>query len=121
VTLASRASASSLAILRRPTISLLTSTSRMPPATIASASLTFWQHTPTAPNATCRRAIAGHLWVLACGRSLAGVALTRAVMRSRFRSNASSSMIRAGVSTSSSAMPISAGIACSMAASSFAA
>ena len=32
-----------------PTTSLLTSTSRTPPRTSASASPTFWQHWPTAP------------------------------------------------------------------------
>ena len=26
---------------------------------------TFWQQTPTAPSATCRKAISGHLWLLA--------------------------------------------------------
>ena len=35
--------------------------------------MTFWQHTPTAPRATCRRAISAHLWVLAWGRSLTPV------------------------------------------------
>jgi hypothetical protein len=30
----------------------------MPPSTMISASETFWQHTPTAPAATCMLAIA---------------------------------------------------------------
>ena len=46
------------------------STSGTPPSIIASASLTFWQHTPTAPRAICNSAILGHLWLLACGRTL---------------------------------------------------
>ena len=39
----------------------------MPPATITSASDTFWQHTPTAPNAICLAAMIGDLCVLECG------------------------------------------------------
>ena len=46
-----RASAARRASLRDPTTSFAISTSPTPPATIASASLTFWQHTPTAPCA----------------------------------------------------------------------
>ena len=41
----------------------------MPPRTSASASPTFCTHWPTAPCAICLSAIAGDLWVLACGRS----------------------------------------------------
>ena len=39
-----------------------------PPSTIAAASLTFWQQTPTAPAAIWRSAISGHLCDFACGR-----------------------------------------------------
>jgi len=66
---ARRDSAARRSILRAPTISLLTSTSPMPPSTMASASDTFWQHTPTAPIAIWRFATSGHLFVLACGRT----------------------------------------------------
>jgi hypothetical protein len=45
----------------RSTTSLVTSTSRTPPWTIASASLIFCTHTPAAPSATCFNAMTGHL------------------------------------------------------------
>ena len=40
-----------------------------PPSTSASASLTFWQQTPTAPRAIWREGDLGALWLFACGRS----------------------------------------------------
>ena len=52
-----RASAREARQLRAPTISLVTSTSRMPAATKAAASSTFWQQMPTAPRSTCSCAI----------------------------------------------------------------
>ena len=60
------------------TISLVTSTSRMPASTNAAASSTFWQQMPTAPSATCRFAISGTLVRLGVrpqchGRSAHGV------------------------------------------------
>src|SRR6266404_2635352 len=106
---ASRASAASRAHLCAPAISLLTSTSATPPCTIASASLTFWQHTPTAPSAIWRRPITGDLWVLACGRRRTPICFARSANRARLRSKASRSSSRAGVSTSARGMPISAG------------
>ncbi len=63
------ASAASRSSLAPPQISLVTSTSPTPPSTMISASLTFWQQTPTAPRAICRQAMTGLLCVLACGRS----------------------------------------------------
>ena len=92
-----------------PTTSFAISTSGTPPSTIASASLTFWQHTPTAPRFIWRNAISGHLWLFACGRIAIFLPASEASMRSRLRSNASRSRISAGVSTSASGMPISAG------------
>src|SRR5438552_4101283 len=103
------ASAASRATLGAPTTSLLTSTSLMPPSTSASASATFWQHTPTAPCASCRLAISGHLCVLACGRTRTLRAFTESASVRRLRSKASSSTTSAGVSTSSSACPMAAG------------
>jgi hypothetical protein len=50
-----------------PTIWLLTSTSRTPPRTSASASPTFWQHWPTAPAAICSNATSGALVRLGVG------------------------------------------------------
>ena len=108
-TFASRASAARRSSFRRPTTWLLTSTSVTPACTSACASLTFWQHTPTAPWAICRRAITAHLWVLACGRSRTPAAEVPCAIVSRLRSKASRSTSNAGVSTSASRMPISAG------------
>ena len=48
---------------------------RTPAAAITSASPTLATQTPTAPAAIWRRAISGHLWVLACGRSFLPAAL----------------------------------------------
>src|SRR5579872_1222987 len=106
---ASRASSASRSTLRRPATSLETRTFCTPPRTIASASETFWQQTPTAPRAICILAISGDLWVLACGRSFALVFATVSAMRARLRSSASRSTSSAGVSISSKGMPASAG------------
>src|SRR5574341_421252 len=76
---------------------------------MASASLTFWQQTPTAPPATWRRAITGHLWLLLWGRSRTGLPATAWARRARLRSKASRSSNRAGVSTASRGIPTSAG------------
>src|SRR3990172_6623309 len=107
-TCACLASSESRLSLAAPTTSLATSTSATPPATSASASLTFWQHTPTAPSAICRSAISGHLWLLACGRKRMFLPESDSGRRFRLRSNASSSRIRHGVSTSASGMPMAA-------------
>ena len=112
--LAWRASAASRSSLAAPATSLETSTSAMPPATITSASDTFWQHTPTAPNAICLAATIGDLCVLACGRRRTPALRTKFAMRSRLRSKASRSMRSAGVSTWASGMPAVAGGICGM-------
>src|SRR5262245_13087852 len=108
-TVARRASAASRSSLASPATSLVTSTSPMPPSTITSASDTFWQHTPTAPSATCLAAMSGDLWVLAFARSRTPAAAAKSARRLRLRSKASRSMTRAGVSTCASAMPGAAG------------
>ncbi len=100
-----RASRCQLAPRRSPR--LLTSTSRTPPATNTSASATFWQHTPTAPAATCRRAISTHLWALPCARSARPAAATAPCTARQVgleRLPASSS--RAGVSTRAMTSPM---------------
>ncbi len=66
---ARRESAARRSILRAPTTSLLMRMSSTPPSTSASASDTFWQQTPTAPACICRRAMSGHLCVLAWVRT----------------------------------------------------
>ena len=68
-TVACLASAARRASFVAPTISLVTSTSRTPAATKASASPTFWQQMPTAPRSICASAMSGHLCDFACGRS----------------------------------------------------
>src|SRR5437879_4286203 len=85
-----------------------------PPSTMASASPTFWQHTPTAPRAICRRPITAHLCVFACGLRRTPLPATALAILSRLRWKASSSISRAGVSTSLRGAPISAGGGCIM-------
>ena len=85
---------------RAPATSLETSTSPMPPATITSASDTFWQHTPTAPSAICLRGDDR----ATCASWHAAAAARRPCARSRpcaarLRSKASRSIRSAGVST----------------------
>src|SRR2546421_9752515 len=92
-----------------PTTSLETSTSSMPPSTIASASETFWQQTPIAPAATWRFAISGHLWVLAWARTRTSWPRREFPRVLRFFSKLSRSTSSAGVSTSSSRWPTEAG------------
>ena len=53
------------------------------PATMASASLTFWQQDPTAPRAIWWSATTGHLWVFAWPRRRTGVPASEAAIRSR--------------------------------------
>ena len=100
ITRACRASAARRSSLRAPTTSFDTYTSGTPPSTIASASDTFWQHSPTAPSAICLSPITGDLCVLACGRRRTPAFDTASAMRFRLRSNASRSMTSAGVSIS---------------------
>src|SRR5260221_9999341 len=100
-----RASATRWLSLASPMTSLVTRMSLMPAATNGAASLTFWQHTPTAPNATWRRAISGHLCALAWARWRTVVPRSAAAMRSRLRSNASRSRTSAGVSIALTASP----------------
>src|SRR5262249_15133849 len=89
--------------------SLLTSTSAMPPSTIASASDTFWQQTPIAPAAIWRLPISGHLCVFAWARTRTPLPATAFCRTCRLRSNASRSRTSAGVSTSSRRWPTRAG------------
>ncbi len=103
------AKAASRASLAAPATSLVTSTSPTPPSTRASASDTFWQHTPTAPNAIWRLAISGDLCVLACGRTRMPALRAKSAMRLRLPSNASRSISSAGVSTCARLMPTLAG------------
>ena len=104
------ASCASRSIFSGSTTSLETSTSPMPPATIASASETFWQHTPTAPPSSIwMRAMSADLWVLAWARWRTPILPAKSRMRLTLRSKASRSMISAGVWTSSRRMPIVAG------------
>ena len=104
------ASAARFASLRAPTTSLVTSTSPIPPARKGSASEVFCTQMPTAPAATCRRAISTHLWLLACGRTRTLRPATACIRRAMLASNRSRSTISAGVSTSASASPGRAGI-----------
>mmetsp|Transcript_35176 Transcript_35176/g.89044 ORF Transcript_35176/g.89044 Transcript_35176/m.89044 type:complete len:296 (+) Transcript_35176:641-1528(+) len=107
------ASATRRATLRGAMTSFDTRMSVIPPAAIASASLTFWQQIPCArsPNSLiCMCAIWGVLCALACGLSLMfGKGATVASSFSQLRSAASRSSSRAGVSTSSMLCPAWAG------------
>ena len=69
----------------------------------------FGSTTPIAPAAICRRAAAGHLWVLAWGRKAISLSARESVMVLMFCSNRSRSRSRAGVSTSEMCWPIWAG------------
>jgi hypothetical protein len=69
-----------------------------PLSTIAEASPTAWQHTPTAPSLSWCRAISEHLWLLACGLSLTALFSAKCAMRARLRSKGSASMMAMGVS-----------------------
>ena len=106
---ARRASAASRASLGLPTMWLVMRISLTPAAANASASLTFWQHTPTAPKAICRSATAGVLCILACGRNRICRLRAKSAIRTRLRSSTSRSAISAGVSTSSTRVPMAAG------------
>src|SRR5581483_10622475 len=75
----------------------VSSTPRTPAAAMASASGTVATQTPRAPAATCRRAISGHLCVLACGRKPQPVFLHCSAMTRRLPSKASRSSSSAGV------------------------
>ena len=99
------ASSSRWRILDSPITSLVTSTSRMPAATNTAASLTFWQQMPTAPSATWRRAISGHLWLLAWGRRRTLPPASASAMRCRLRSKAGRSSTSAGVSMALTGSP----------------
>ena len=77
----------------------------MPAATIASASGTVATATPRAPSATCRRAISGHLCVLACGRAAQPRVWQCSEIVRRLASKASRSSSRAGVGISSLVRP----------------
>ena len=77
---------------------------RTPAAAITSASPTFATHTPTAPAAIWRRAISGHLWVLAWGRIFLPAAFTWAAIFWRLRSKRSRSRSSAGVGSSAVVM-----------------
>src|SRR5687768_6001103 len=110
---ARRESAARRSILRAPTTSLLMRMSSTPPSTSASASDTFWQQTPTAPACICRRAMSGHLCVLAWVRTRTRPATAR-FKAARLRSKASRSRISAGVSTSARRWPTSAGFCCTI-------
>src|SRR5690606_20919959 len=68
------------------------------PATAsASASPSLAQQMPAAPASSCRRAIAAHLWLFACGRTAIPAAAARAAILSMFASSRSTSTSRAGV------------------------
>ncbi len=79
----------------------------MPWAENTSASLSFAAQIPIDPLASCSFAIAGHLWVLACGRLATFNARSRVCIVAMFRSNASRSTQRAGVSSSHFDTPVS--------------
>ena len=106
---ARRASAASRRCLAASTTWFDSSTSLTPPSTSATASFTFWLHTPTAPWAICSRARLGHLWLLACGRGTARVPAVISCSLAMLRSAASRSNSSAGVSTSATASPMRAG------------
>ena len=62
-------SARKRSIFSRPITGYATKMSSIPPAAMTSASLSFAQHTPFAPNSICIFARRTILWVLVCGRS----------------------------------------------------
>src|SRR5450759_5277139 len=84
--------------------------SAMPASTNRLASLTFWQHIPTAPSAIWRNAISGHLWLLAWGRKRTLAPIKASIINFRLCSNASRSRISAGVSIASRRFPTAAAI-----------
>ena len=86
--------------LSAPAISFDSSTSPIPAPTKISASPSDCAQSPTAPAATCRRPISGHLCALPCGRIATPVGSTSPCSRAMFASNASRSSSSAGVSTS---------------------
>src|SRR6185503_18143582 len=91
-------------IFSAPTTSVVMRRFRMPAAAITSASPTLATQTPTAPAAICRRAISGHLWVLAWGRIFLPTAFTCAAIFCRLRSKRSRSRSSAGVGSSALVM-----------------
>ena len=72
----------------------------MPWSKSTCASLTLATQIPTDPVSSCIRAIAGHLWVLACGRLAMPLRATVRCMVAMLASSASRSTTRAGVSRS---------------------
>ena len=97
--------------LAMPTSSLVTRMSSMPAAASASASPSFWQHTPWAPAAIWRCASAAHLWALACGRTRTPAWRASPCTRAMLASITSRSTSSAGVSTSAKGRPAWAGAA----------
>src|SRR2546426_10525045 len=69
----------------------------MPAATIASASPTVAQVTPTADSPSWRRASSGVRWVLTWGRTVFPVPRSRSDMATTLAANRSKSTTRAGV------------------------
>ena len=99
------ASATIRAILPGSTIGEVRRTPVIPAATIASASGTVATATPRAPAATCRRAISGHLCVLACGRAAQPRLWQCSAIIRMLASKASRSSSRAGVGMSALVQP----------------
>mmetsp|Transcript_19256 Transcript_19256/g.36234 ORF Transcript_19256/g.36234 Transcript_19256/m.36234 type:complete len:240 (+) Transcript_19256:687-1406(+) len=92
------------AMLPRPTTWFVMHTSMQPPATRASASLSFAAHRPQAPAATCICPITGLLWVFACGRT--AIVLGRFVKTAfRFASRRSAMTSSCGVSAAVTSEP----------------
>src|SRR4051812_2106683 len=74
---------------------------------MASASLVFCTHTPTAPACICSRASAELLCILACGRQRMSCLRAKSAIRLRLRCMASRSTTRAGVSIAETGWPTS--------------
>src|SRR3990172_3560173 len=83
------------------TTSVVISSPWIPARAITSASPSFAQATPRAPAATWRRAISGHLWVLAWGRIALPARRACPAIVARFFSKRSRSRSSAGVGISS--------------------
>lgn len=69
----------------------------MPALAMISASPSFWQVMPFAPDATCIFAMVGFLWVLMCGRLAIPASSQAFWMRAMLRSTLSMSMTAQGV------------------------
>ncbi len=102
MTSARRRSSMRRAILIGPTIWLAIRMSVTPPSASTSASPSLAQVMPTAPAASCRRAMWTHLLDLKCGRRRTGASRKRSAILAMLRSSRARRSRSAGVSISES-------------------